>query len=190
MSATTARPEDTGSRLVRVLIGLATLGLGVAVLVWPDRTVRLVALLIGIALILAGAERIVGALFAHDEEAGSRLAMLVLGGLTLVVGVFFVRNLTRSLELIVVLTGLVYILGGLFELFAAVAIARANRGFAAALGAVTLIVGIVLVAWPNPTLTFFAVVIGLYFVVRGSAEIVRALLRPREPSTMTVSVEV
>ncbi len=177
-----------GSRPLLFLLGLATAALGVAIMVWPDRTIRTAALLIGIALILAGAGRIVGALVATGEESGSRMAMLVVGGLTLILGIFFVRNLTRSLEVIVVLTGLLYVLGGLVELFLAAAFAEADRGLALVLGIATLGVGIVLVAWPNPSLTFFAVVAGIYLVVAGLGEMLRAFRRSSEPTVGRATV--
>ncbi|MFQ5966014.1 MAG: DUF308 domain-containing protein [Acidimicrobiia bacterium] len=52
-------PEFGASWILVLIVGLITLGLGIAVLVWPDRTVEIVVILTGIFLFLWGVFRFV-----------------------------------------------------------------------------------------------------------------------------------
>lgn len=70
--------------------GIVSVLAGVAVLVWPGRTLIVVAVLFGIQLVVTGIFRFVAAFASEDLTGGTRVLLAVLGVLSLIIG------LTRS----------------------------------------------------------------------------------------------
>ena len=68
--------------------GIITLAIGVVVLIWPDRTVEVVAVLFGIQLLVAGVFRFVGAIAAEGEGGGTRVLLALLGVLCFIAGLY------------------------------------------------------------------------------------------------------
>jgi uncharacterized membrane protein HdeD (DUF308 family) len=61
--------------------GIVTVLAGLFVLAWPDRTIQVIAVLIGLQLVVAGLFRFVAAL-ATDESGGTRVLLALLGVLS------------------------------------------------------------------------------------------------------------
>ena len=84
---------------------------GIAVLVWPDVTLWAIAVVAGLALILAGILEVVVAL--GDRDSGDMPLRLALGGLTAAVGVIVLVWPGQTLVVLAVLLGLRAIGSGL-----------------------------------------------------------------------------
>jgi uncharacterized membrane protein HdeD (DUF308 family) len=59
--------------------GIITLLAGVLVVIWPGRTIEVIAVLFGIQLIVAGIFRFVAAFAADEESGGTRVLLALLG---------------------------------------------------------------------------------------------------------------
>src|SRR5216684_7810671 len=77
--------------------GVVTLLVGVAALVWPGRTLIVVAVLFGIQLIVAGVFRFVAAFASDDLTGGTRVLLALLGVLSLVIGLYAVRHVLLTI---------------------------------------------------------------------------------------------
>jgi uncharacterized membrane protein HdeD (DUF308 family) len=84
---------------------------GIAVLVWPDATLWALAVVAGLALLLAGILRVVVAL--ADRDSGDMPLQLALGGLTAIVGIMVLVWPDQTLVVLAVLLGLRAIGSGL-----------------------------------------------------------------------------
>ncbi len=169
-SSPSTRLSPAGLALARewpsvMLIAVLTLGLGVVVLAWPSQTLVVVSILLGIQLLLFGLFRLINA-FATDAEHPVLLALV--GILVMVAGVVVVRNPFETVTVLAVILGVAWIVGGSIDIVAAIAgSGLESRGWTAFGGVLTLVAGIIVVAWPSPTVTVIAWIAGLYLVIFG-----------------------
>lgn len=166
-------PDLDVSWILQLIVGLITLGLGIAILVWPKQTVGVVVILSGIFLLIWGIFRFV---FALAERELDHRWMIALGGvLGVLVGLIVIRNPRESLELLIVLLGLLWVFAGAVELFQAI-VGRDDRarGTRAVFGAFWVILGLVLLFWPEATVLVVAILVGINFIVSGLIQIVLA----------------
>src|SRR5437879_4179805 len=101
--------------------GIITLLVGVVALVWPGRTLIVVAVLFGIQLIVMGIFRFVAAFAASDVGGGTRVLFALLGVLSLIIGLYAVRHVLITLLALALLLGIFWIVSGAVELFNALA---------------------------------------------------------------------
>ncbi|MEV4637573.1 DUF308 domain-containing protein [Actinoplanes sp. NPDC049548] len=135
---------------LRLILGVLAIALAVAAFAWPDATIRVVAVLFGLNLVVTGFVRAGLLLFAPGYPLLYRLLGIVFGVLTGLVGLLCLRNLTASLAVLLVVVAIGWLLDGLVQLFTAIG-SRAPEGnnwqiataLLMVLGAVTVL------AWPK-----------------------------------------
>jgi uncharacterized membrane protein HdeD (DUF308 family) len=155
--------------------GVLTLLAGVAVLAWPGRTLIVVAVLFGVQLIVSGIFRFVAAFAADELTGGSRVLLAVLGVLSLIIGLYAVRHVLVTLLALALLLGIFWIVNGAMELFIALSHQEmANRGWSAVTGIVSIIAGIIVLAYPGISLLVLAVVLSVWLLFYGVMEITLA----------------
>lgn len=155
--------------------GILTLLVGVVVLVWPDRTVEVVAVLFGLQLIVAGVFRFVGAIAAEGEGGGTRVLLALLGVLSFIAGLYALRHLLVTILALALILGIFWIVNGAIEIFAALSDdAMPSRGWTVLMGLISVAAGIVVLVWPDISLVTLAVVLGIWLLVLGLMEIVLA----------------
>ena len=146
---------------------LGLIALGIMLLVWPNVSLTIVAILIGAALCVAGAVRLYEGFTAHGGESGGmRAAYIVIGLLAVVVGIYCLRHHALSLFLLAFVTGVYFILQGIAELGAA-ASAASGRGLRTILGLFSIAAGLVLVIWPSISLVLLFTIMGAWLLFYG-----------------------
>ena len=164
-----------------VVTGLLITAGGILAIVYPDVTLLVISLILGIELLVFGAVDFVEA-FLDDKDLTTRFLELVLGLLGVIAGVVVLRKPGESLTVIVIVVGLYLLLAGIVQLVRAFTVA-AQRGPAALAGIAMAIVGIVLLAWPNIGLGTVAILAGIGLIVRGLFAVVAGLaLRRLSPA--------
>ncbi len=154
---------------------ILTLILGIMVMAWPHATVKLVALLFGLQLLIGGIFALVRA-FTNSGE-GSRVLLAVLGVLGILVGIFVLRHLFQTVVILVVLLGVYWVLHGIIEFFVAVDHRGApGRGVSIVMGILSFIAGVIVLSWPAPTLLVLVWVLGIWLVVYGLIGIAGAFM--------------
>ena len=156
----------TGLWWLLLLGGLASLVIGVLLLVWPSRTLEVIAILVGIELLIVGAIQI-GLAFA--APSGSRTVPMLGGALAGVAGLIVIRHPGGSLLVIALAVGIFLVVSGVIKLVAAFD-AISGRGWLMLGALVDLAIGVVLVAWPQFGVSSLGVVLGIALVVRGILE--------------------
>jgi uncharacterized membrane protein HdeD (DUF308 family) len=158
-----------------LFFGIVTVVLGIVVLVWPDKTIVVVAVLFGIQLILAGIFRFVSALAIDDAPGGTRALLALLGVLSFIIGIYALRHINVTIAALALLLGIFWIVNGAIELFTAIGQREMpGRGWTIILALLSIVAGIVVLAYPDITLLALAVVLGIWLVALGIIEIALA----------------
>jgi uncharacterized membrane protein HdeD (DUF308 family) len=156
--------------------GIISLLAGVAVLVWPGRTLIVVAVLFGIQLVVTGIFRFVAAFASEDLTGGTRVLLAVLGVLSLIIGLYAVRHVLVTLLALALLFGIYWIVNGAVELFMALS-ARGvpGRGWTVVMGVISMLAGLLVLVYPAISLLTLVVVLSVWLLVLGLMEIILAI---------------
>ena len=163
-----------------IIIGAMTLILGLIVSFHPGGSLNVVAVLLGVAAIVSGLFHLLR-IFGHGES--HRIWLGITGLLFIVLGVVLIRHLHLTLALIGLLVGITWIVQGVTALIVSFAGTGEGGGWWAVFGVVSLVAGIVVTATPVDSLTVLAVLLGIWFVVLGVAEIFGGLMLRRAAKT-------
>ncbi|MEW2404144.1 HdeD family acid-resistance protein [Streptomyces sp. NPDC046862] len=177
-TGTPGDPADVLARLGRSwtwILGsaVATLVPGVLVLVWPDETLHVLAVLFGLYLLVTGAFRFV-AVFAREGH-GERLPGLLLAVLYVLGGVLCLRNPLQTIAALSLIVGIVWLVSGVLTLYAAIgAKDLPHRGVVLGAAVLGIVAGIVVLATPMESALALTRLLGLWLVLLGLTEAVIA----------------
>ena len=161
-----------------LILGALTLVLGVVVSFHPTGSLNVVAVLLGILMILSGIFHLIR---VFDREEMHRVWLGIAGLMFIVVGVILIRHLHLTRAIIGLVIGITWIVQGLAALIGGISSdAREGRAWWIVFGVVSLIAGIVVAATPASSLTFLAVLLGIWFIIMGIFEIIGGLMLRRE----------
>ncbi len=155
---------------VILALGIIAVIFGIIVLANIWASVRLVAVFAGLFLVFAGVMQ-----FVHTAGAEKKAGKVVSGILLLAAGLALIFVPEQSVKTVAVIVGLAFIFWGAIMLIAALIDRGAGWGVAAAFGALLAIVGIIVVAWPGPTIAILMVLVGLDAILFGIATIAQGL---------------
>jgi uncharacterized membrane protein HdeD (DUF308 family) len=159
---------------VALTLGIATVLLGICALVWPDKTVVVVAVLFGIYLLISGILQFVEA-FSHRFTGGTRVLMFASGTLSVMLGLLCFRGAEQSVVLLGLWIGIGWLFRGFTELAAAMTVGNLpGRGWMVFFGIVGVIAGMVLIVSPVHSVVVLAVLAGWWLLALGLFEIYTA----------------
>jgi uncharacterized membrane protein HdeD (DUF308 family) len=159
-----------------LFFGIVTLALGVLVVLKPKDTIYAFAIVLGIWLFVAGLFRIVLAIADHEDSSGTRWLMAVLGLLSVIIGILFLRHTEETVTTLAFLIGLFWVVGGIIEFFTAYSEQGSPaRGFRIGMGVLAFAAGVVTLVWPHLTLNVLAVIMGIWLIIYGLLEIALSL---------------
>ena len=179
-----------------LISGLLAIILGALILYRPSTAVFVTALLFAIYLFISGIAQIVFA-FALDAGAGSRVLMFISGAASIVLGFMALRSFDftpraegdgglTAVMLLSIWIGIGFIFRGVATAVSAISDPTLpGRGWQIFFGVISLIAGIVMMAWPGLSLLTLLMVVGWYLIFIGVFEIVGAFVIRRETKTHT-----
>ena len=168
-----ADPADMVARVGRhwgwVLgFGIVTFVLGILALAWPGRTLIAVAVVFGAQLVVMGIFRFVSAFASADLTGGTRVLLALLGVLSLIIGLYAVRHVLVTLLALALLLGIFWVVNGTIELFSALSHREMQgRGWTAFMGILSVVSGVIVLAYPGISLRVLAVVLSIWLLVYG-----------------------
>jgi uncharacterized membrane protein HdeD (DUF308 family) len=109
------------------------------------------------------------------EVARAWWVMLVVGLASLAAGIILVFQPSKSLATLAVIVGIFFLLDGIVELLRSIVGGLENRGLAAIIGVLGVIVGIILIRHPTKAVAAIGLLIGLWLVAAGVIRLVVAL---------------
>ena len=169
-----------------LILGVLTLILGLVVSFHPTGSLNVLAVLLGILMILSGLFHLIR---VFDREEMHRVWTGIAGLMFVVVGVVLIRHLHLTRALIGLVIGITWIVQGLAALIGGIGSgAREGRAWWIAFGVISVIAGIVVAATPASSLSFLAVLLGIWFVIMGIFEIIGALMLRHELRAAVLSL--
>lgn len=109
----TMKPLDDGDRRTNVVAGLLGAGAGLALLVWPDKGLYLVAVFVGVWIVVSGVIHVVGAIV--NRHAPHWWLVLVLGLIEIPIGIWALRRPGMTLAILITLVGIWAIVTGVWQ---------------------------------------------------------------------------
>jgi uncharacterized membrane protein HdeD (DUF308 family) len=153
--------------------GLATVALGIILMVFTEQSVKFFAVICGIYLILSGIFMLVASFSDGLETTGMRVISAIGGLLSILLGIVAFRGIAQAVVILALLIGVGWIIRGVADLVEGFANpAMPARGWVIFIGVLSLIAGIVVLAWPAITLAALVWVTGLWLVVLGLIEVI------------------
>ncbi|MEU6094134.1 HdeD family acid-resistance protein [Streptomyces sp. NPDC047079] len=154
--------------------GVASLILGILVLVWPGPTLLAAGVLFGVYLIVSGVLQVASAFGTH-RATSLRVLAFISGALSIVLGLFCFRSVLESILLLALWIGIGWLFRGIAQTVAAAHDpAVPARGWQIFLGIVTFLAGIVLIVSPFASIAVLVLVAGWWLVVVGIVELITA----------------
>jgi uncharacterized membrane protein HdeD (DUF308 family) len=145
--------------------GLVTLVAGVGTIVWPGRTIVVVAILIGIQFFVSGILRLVSA-FAFEGE-GHRAWDVLVGLASVVVGILCLKDVFQTIAALTLIIGIMWVIQGISEFFAGVAGLTVHRGLTILMGILGFVAGVVVLTYPITSVLTLAWVLGVWLTAYG-----------------------
>ncbi|MFF9060935.1 HdeD family acid-resistance protein [Streptomyces sp. NPDC101213] len=173
-----SRAEDPADLLARLggswtwLLGsaVATLVPGVLALVWPDATLHVLAVIIGLYLLVTGVFRFVS-VFAR-REPGERLSGLLIAVLYVLAGVLCLRNPLQTITALSLIVGISWLVTGMLTVYTALAAGGLpHRAFLLGAGGLGVVAGIVVLALPTESVVALTRLLGLWLLLLGLVEL-------------------
>ena len=177
LSSMTTHP---GANLVQrlwasaILNGLLAVILGVVILLWPGPSILVAAVVFGVYLLVSGIAQVVSA-FSLPASAGGRILLFISGAASVILAVLAFRHFGQGYAIL--LLAIWIAVGFIFRGVAATATAISDpafpgRGWAIFFGIISILAGIVVLAWPFDSIVTLALVAGIWLIILGVMEIV------------------
>jgi uncharacterized membrane protein HdeD (DUF308 family) len=175
---------DRSARTVReawsvvLALGIVTAGCGLVLTFWPEATLRILALIVAVQLLLTGLAGIAGAVAGGNVDRGVRALVVLCGILSVLLGLVLLRAPQQTVAVVGLLLGLWWVLAGLVELvtaFARDAEPSRSRWWSVAVGLFTAGAGAFLVLNPEASFGLLVIVVQVWLLGYGFMMIVAAL---------------
>src|SRR3954453_13473934 len=140
-----------------VVLGVICVATGIAAIVWPHITLLTLGILAGIYLMIAAVMEIIDAV---TGEPGGRAMSAILGVIALIAGLICIRRPGESLLAIVIVVGVYLVAEGVIRIVRAFG-SEGLRWLGVALGALDVVIGGIILAWPKLGLVTLAVFFAL-----------------------------
>jgi uncharacterized membrane protein HdeD (DUF308 family) len=158
-------------------LGVLTLVVGAAVLVWPGQSIVAAGILFVVYLLASGIAQVIGA-FTAPSPAASRVLLFISGALSIALGVYALSEFDDGAPvwLLALWIGFGFMFRGVTETALAISFKELpERGWYIFGGVLTMIAGVVMFASPISSIVVLSLVAGVWLVVIGTTEIVWAL---------------
>lgn len=167
--------EEVGrSAYLYVIAGVVSLAIGVLILAYPEPSVALLGVFVGIDLLIAAVGGIIrGSTSLADDGTGQEIVLL--GVVGLIAGVAAIRNPEKSITLLAVALAIYLIVAGALALSQAI-ISRGHRIASLLRGLVLVGLGSVIVCWPGISLDALVWLSGIAMCLQGALDIFAGVL--------------
>jgi uncharacterized membrane protein HdeD (DUF308 family) len=157
-----------------LFFGILTLVIGILVVVWPSETLKVLTILFALQLFVMGIYSLVKSFSAANEH---KVWTVFLGIFSIIVALIMIRNITTTIAVVGFILGVYWIIHGIIQFVMSVGDKTyPARGWTIFMSIITVIAGIVVVAWPLKSLTALAWLLGIWFIVLGILGIILAFM--------------
>lgn len=177
-----AKSAINGIRVAFGIGGVVALILGILLLVWPEKSLGAVAIILGIYFLIGGVVRLALGIFSKGISGGMRTLDILLGILLIIAGIIVLKNVAASAAALLILVVAVIGVGWIIEGVLSIVESRGapSAGWAITSGIISIIAGIVVLVVPGWSAVWLVIVTGIVLIVLGIVGIVRAFTFGRE----------
>jgi uncharacterized membrane protein HdeD (DUF308 family) len=162
--------------------GVLSVLIGLLVLAWPGATIRIIAWLFAIQLLVAGVLQLVSA-FSAERGPGGRVLFALLGALSILVGLLCLREPLQTALVLGLLIGAMWVVQGVAGMVHAIANeSGAARGWAITSGVLSVLGGAVVLVYPGTSLVVLTWLFGIVLVAVGVVLVAQGLSTRRSPA--------
>jgi uncharacterized membrane protein HdeD (DUF308 family) len=162
--------------------GALSVLIGLLVLAWPGATIRIIAWLFAIQLLIAGVLQLVSA-FSAERGPGGRVLFALLGALSILVGLLCLREPLQTALVLGLLIGAMWVVQGVAGMVHAIANeSGAARGWAITSGVLSVLGGAVVLVYPGTSLVVLTWLFGIVLVAVGVVLVAQGLSTRRSPA--------
>jgi uncharacterized membrane protein HdeD (DUF308 family) len=157
-------------------VGVLTAILGGMVLAWPGPSILVAAILFGVYLLMSGITELFLS-YTLPRSAAARVLLFIAGALSVVLAVLSFRHFGDgyAVLLLSLCIGIGFTFLGVSEVAVAGSLpALPGRGWYIVLGILSVIAGVVVLAWPFDSIVLLAIVTGVCLVLIGVIQIAQA----------------
>lgn len=153
---------------IGVAQGAIAIFFGLAAIFWPALTLGILLFLFSAFLIIIGLAEIINGLI-NIGRMSTWWMLVLIGFISLGVGVFLVRNPETTLQTFIIIVGLVLIARGIIEVLRAFSdeTVKKHRVLTVLIGAIAILAGILVLAQPVAGGIAFVWILGLYALFYG-----------------------
>ncbi|WP_230418707.1 HdeD family acid-resistance protein [Catenulispora pinistramenti] len=159
-----------------MVLGLAAIAIGVCAVVWPGRTLLVLGVLFGIYLLISGVMEIIAA-FGDHISPGMRVLNVIVGAVSILLGLFCFRNsLHNSVLLLSLWIGIGFLMWGIATIATSASAPPGvlGRGWGMFAGFMTMLGGIIIISWPIGSIFTLAIFTGIWLIAIGLVEVIHA----------------
>jgi uncharacterized membrane protein HdeD (DUF308 family) len=175
----------------KLVAGLLTIVLGAIVLLWPGPTILVGSTLFGVYLLASGLAELFMA-FTLPRSAGTRVLLFISGALSLVLAIMSFRHFgdAYAVLLLSLWIGIGFIFQGISGVAAGIGESDLpGRGWYIAAGIISVIAGLVVLAWPFDSIAVLTLAAGICLVIIGITQIVHALQNRKHGKTAQKTID-
>ncbi len=153
--------------------GILSILLGAVFLVWPGKTIVVIAVIFGVWLIVSGVVQLVQG-FNAELSGGERALAVIVGVISIILGVLCFRGgIANGVYILSLFIGFSFLFRGIWQLIVGIqAKGKSGRGLLIVVGILGLIAGVIVLAVPFESLEILALITGIWLVIMGVIEVV------------------
>ena len=160
-----------------ILFGALAVILGVVMLVWPGPSIVVAAGLFGAYLVMSGVAMVILAFALPAASGASRFLYFISGAVSVILGILAFRHFGEGYAIL--LLAIWIAVGFIFRGVSAVALAISyprfpGRGWSIFFGIISILAGVVVLAYPFDSIVTLALVVGIWLIILGVMEVISA----------------
>ena len=160
-----------------ILFGALAVILGVVILVWPGPSIVVAAVLFGVYLVMSGVAMVILAFALPAASGASRFLYFISGAVSVILGILAFRHFGEGYAIL--LLAIWIAVGFIFRGVSAVALAISyprfpGRGWSIFFGIISMLAGVVVLAYPFDSIVTLALVVGIWLIILGVMEVISA----------------
>jgi uncharacterized membrane protein HdeD (DUF308 family) len=166
-----------------VVLGVLSIILGLLAIAYPGRTVVIVAIFFAAWLFVTGIYEVIVS-FTRDGDTAMRVFHAIIGVLAVIVGFALLRSPFQSVEVLIFVLGVFWLVQGIMTFVAAFAV-KQGRNWGIFIGILGILAGIVILAYPIDSALTLAFIGGIWLVILGIMQILAGFQLRRAHKILT-----
>ncbi|HQZ85634.1 MAG TPA: DUF308 domain-containing protein, partial [Actinomycetota bacterium] len=157
---------------VVLVLGIISIVAGGIFLVWPGKTIVVVAVFFGVWLIVTGIIQLVQG-FNNELDTGSRVLAVIVGIISILLGILCFRGgIANGVYILSLFIGFSFLFRGIWQLITGIqAKGMSGRGLIIFAGILGIIAGIIVLTVPLGSLVTLALIAGIWLIILGFIEV-------------------